>query len=867
MPDTLTLSLSLSSCSRYSHQSAVVLSLFRSLLLSQQLTVETIIRSVVLPFASHWDGLFSRPVPRADKDHARSKINVEAPILEHILDLLSILLDITCVEIKATLTADQKEALASGSVATDENAKRPKQTKSLPHLDKSAQHLTGVVRRVLPALRVISKWLIAHSAYLARASKAPPAYPSPSSSSPHGSLPVSAIPVKIAHLWRTYATCLNVVSVAFPFENLQPLATPLEEDIEMKGFGPLGKRMGEGWAGERRVADGAEDENGLHPNEEMLMRLWDLQTDGRTMASRAEPGGTAAVQWTSGRFSVPGSVPVGPSSPGAKNGGAPTTTRRPTPTEAPTTVARATPPPSKPSPVRASSAHTTPPAPTRPPSTPKHDATRQTPRPVPRSHLPPPPASRQPPLGPAPTLVASSPAAGRDASSEIQRARSSNLGPAVDAETEAEEAALNDGDSGSHSSTVDHELELASVSTETEDDPVNRAMRAALDDDDDENDFDDQHEAETEYQPARPVPDASGDGLVWPVPTTRRDTVTAPTQSVFSLEHSVRLNARLTCLRSPCSMLPPRPTTPVATTRGPAPSSGLTAHDLLQKMSSLSSASPSSAVHQPDGSRSSNYLFGSSSNLSSIWGSPGGGPTAPGTMSASTSGSRQTAESMRGSWGSFASGEASRMQDGPGARQAYAGPTGSAQHARSNQFDQPSAPLNQSFSSPELRFSHGTSSNAPPGFPSSTQHARSTRPAHNSQPSISSPPSLPGPHNPGYAQQASLRLPGQPSLPPSSGLYRQQAASPANGFASFTPPAPSDSPSQGYPQLSHRSSPSYGQQQQAPGWGQQQHQQFGQPSAPPGLGQSHQHSQQTGFPPGLQPSYSSPGVTRQNPWG
>ena len=101
----------------------------------------------------------------------------------------------------------------------------------------------------------------------------------------------------------------------------------------------------------------------------------------------------------------------------------------------------------------------------------------------------------------------------------------------ADADADAVVTALDEGDSGSHTSTADHELELASVSTETEDDPVNRAMRAALDDEDgDENEFGDQYETETMYQPAVPAPDVGETRNAWPEPMARRDTVTAPAQ-------------------------------------------------------------------------------------------------------------------------------------------------------------------------------------------------------------------------------------------------------------------------------------------------------------------------------------------------
>lgn len=504
--------MDLSSLSRFSHQSAVVLSLFRSLLLSRSLEVDTIIRAVVLPFASHWDGIFSRPVPRADKDHARSKISVEAPVLEHILDILSTLLEVTTKEVRDTLSQDQQVILANGSAASDEASRQGNRSPAnvVASLDKSARHLTAVLRRALPALRVVSKWLIAHASYLARASDSPPAYPSPSSSSSsHSSSPASAIPAKIAHLWRTYAAFLNTMSVAFPFSDLPPLSDPLQEDVEMKGFGPIGKRMGEGWTGEQLILDRTEDGAGLHPNEEMLLRLWDLENDGRRIGSGEEGDGKAAVKLVDGRFIVGTSDEVIPRENGRekqKKSAQKLEARHAqviSVTTAPTLSAseKTTPAPSPPPPATAAAVQASRVATLRPSL-----------------------ASSRTPVQP----VATPASAGR----QIDRTRLVEQSPPIapEAETDAEEAALNDGDSGSLTSALEHELELASVSTETEDDPVNRAMRAALDDDEDGDEFDDQHEAETLYQGERPVPDADEERIMWPVPTQRRNTVTAPSQ-------------------------------------------------------------------------------------------------------------------------------------------------------------------------------------------------------------------------------------------------------------------------------------------------------------------------------------------------
>ncbi|KAL7414923.1 hypothetical protein BDY24DRAFT_22367 [Mrakia frigida] len=824
---------------RFSHQSAVVLSLFRTLLVSRSLAVDTILRTIVLPISSHWDGLFSRPVPRSDKDHARSKINVEAPVLEHVLDLVSTLLEVATSEIKETLSREQKELLEKGSVVGDAEAggegEDATNASRSANLDKSSQHLTAVLRRALPTLRIVSKWLIAHAGYLSLTSQSPPSYPSTSSSSSshnHANASSSAIPPKIHHLWTSYSTLLNALFVAFPFADLQALVGPLEEDLEMKGYGPLGKRMGENWTGARLVlvkgvAKREEGGGGLHPNEEMLMRIWDLEKDGKGLASGEEGARRAGVSLNGGRFVLRKTPEEERESEKEKEKAM--NEEKVVEEDARTTVPEPLVDLSEETPV--SSPSSPPPASLRAPILPTKVASEPTPSPEPTPFIEP-AIVEQPPLVEShqpPNIV--------DEEQEEE-------------ETEEGEAALDDADSGSHASALEHDLELASVSTETEDDPVNRAMRAALDDGEsalgEEDEFA-QNGSRGDFQD-----EDEDERIVWPAPVGRRDTVTAGPTSPFA-----------------SGLLPPKPTTPIAAPRSPPTSSGLTAHDLLQQMSSSSSSSsPASSNLQREGSRSSNLLFGSNlnSNISSIWGSPvvgggsGGGAPAPAAFG-------EPSRAASGNWGSFASNEGGgRMQEGGGG--GFIGGPGAVQN---NQFNSSSsAPQHQNYPSPELRFNNGP----PPsnGFPS---NGYPSSPSHQTQ--YQQQPSLPPQQ---YQQQQQSAYPSynnyQPNLYPGlpstngnpSSTYRPQGLAPSGGFQSYsTPPPPSTSPLHGFQGLQqprHSPSSSFGQQQQP--WSQQQ-QQFAAPppSAPPGLGQ-----QQQMFPLGIQQTYGgfgAAGGARVNPWG
>ena len=439
-------------------------------------------------------------------------------MLEHVLDQVSTLLEVAASEIKETLSKEQKDSLGKGSVVKVKlgNGKEEDATNATrsANLDKSSQHLTAVLRRALPTLRIVSKWLIAHAGYLARTSQSPPPYPSLSSSSSSSSNPAngssSAIPPKIHHLWTSYATLLNTLFVAFPFSELQSLVDPLEEDLEMKGFGPLGKRMGENWTGARLVlnkgiAKREEGGGGLHPNEEMLMRIWDLEKDGKGMASGEEGDAAAGVLLIGGRFASR-EAPEEQRVLGNGDRKQKKVKREVVEEDARTTLPE--PPVKIVEPVKERTVAS-------PPSSP-------------------PPTSLAAPI--LPTKVAREPTPSPEASPVINTALVEQASVAEshhvadeqkeeDEETEEEETALDDADSGSHASALEHDLELASVSTETEDDPVNRAMRAALDDGEsalgDEDEFP-MNEGRGEFQD-----EEEDERIVWPAPVGRRDTVTA----------------------------------------------------------------------------------------------------------------------------------------------------------------------------------------------------------------------------------------------------------------------------------------------------------------------------------------------------
>lgn len=118
-------------------------------------------------------------------------------------------------------------------------------------------HISAILRRMLPSLRIFSKWLKLHTRYMARVQR----------SGQLGTL--------IKHFWDNYRRLVIALATLFPIDHLPHLSEPLEEDIDMRGFIPLAWGM---------IKGKRETQHDFHPNEEQLMRIADLQVDAKLLA-------------------------------------------------------------------------------------------------------------------------------------------------------------------------------------------------------------------------------------------------------------------------------------------------------------------------------------------------------------------------------------------------------------------------------------------------------------------------------------------------------------------------------------------------------------------------------------------------------
>lgn len=187
--------------------------------------------------------------------------------------------------------------LQVGSTETNELVSSNKDA----NLDTStslALNISAVVRRALPSIRILSKWIMGQLEYLGRVEARLEAKEkrSPTTSTPNpekedltsGSISLSELQIAFRQFWKAYVAFSNSILLAFPTDSLPNALDEgiwLEEDVDMLGFAPLRRGMKEGIASALGVpVEIARVGRDVHPNEEQLMRLADIQKDAKLVA-------------------------------------------------------------------------------------------------------------------------------------------------------------------------------------------------------------------------------------------------------------------------------------------------------------------------------------------------------------------------------------------------------------------------------------------------------------------------------------------------------------------------------------------------------------------------------------------------------
>ncbi|RAK73438.1 uncharacterized protein BO72DRAFT_244552 [Aspergillus fijiensis CBS 313.89] len=128
--------------------------------------------------------------------------------------------------------------------------------------------VTVVARRVLPALRNYSSWLLTVSHLLAA----------------HKQEKDTPLAVQITEFWKIYANTLTLLASTFDVVHLPEIDYLLEEDEETLAFAPLSKDttcrryLGSNGQQKPRINDPGVERN--HPNMEMLYRIREFVIDG-----------------------------------------------------------------------------------------------------------------------------------------------------------------------------------------------------------------------------------------------------------------------------------------------------------------------------------------------------------------------------------------------------------------------------------------------------------------------------------------------------------------------------------------------------------------------------------------------------------
>jgi len=240
---------------------------FYTLVSERHLPIDMISNTIVLSQGALWKHRMVRdPTPshhQADLTSVPPGTNtvIEWGLLDHLMDMHLVLLEVGKEEMKDPPTMDG--------------------------VDDIAQRISAVFRRTLPALRIASKWLRANFKYVMQDQEFAALQVKESARglelSKQTTHKISGYSLKTVRYWKTYAQFVLALSQAFPVNKLTPLNAPLEEDIEMKGFLPLRKLMGEDRDSGKGKSPMSAGEPREHPNVEQLMRIHDLLEDAKAL--------------------------------------------------------------------------------------------------------------------------------------------------------------------------------------------------------------------------------------------------------------------------------------------------------------------------------------------------------------------------------------------------------------------------------------------------------------------------------------------------------------------------------------------------------------------------------------------------------
>ncbi|KXN88439.1 Protein SMG7 [Leucoagaricus sp. SymC.cos] len=235
---------------------------FNLLVSERNLLADVISQIIVLSEGAFYKHRMIRP--KTDRrPPANTSVLLDWRIIRHIYDLHSTLLNIG----KAELAVPPPSDVDVGE-------------------DSLALKITATFRRTLPGLRIASKWLRANNGSLM---KDPEFIVFQEEEKAKGNQVTKEQPNKISghstrtiEFWTCYVEFISALAAAFPKTSLPALASPLDEDIDMRGFLPLKKLISKEDTNDGQGSPRSREKP--HPNAEQLMRIHDLLEDAKLLA-------------------------------------------------------------------------------------------------------------------------------------------------------------------------------------------------------------------------------------------------------------------------------------------------------------------------------------------------------------------------------------------------------------------------------------------------------------------------------------------------------------------------------------------------------------------------------------------------------
>jgi protein SMG7 len=210
---------------------------FSELVSNRALPIDTIIKVVMTAQGALW---------RQRKVSTSASVSKESRITSHVLAL-------------------HRALLQCGITELDEATKIVE--------EDLAMRITATFRRTLPALRIASKWLRVNMEYILGGTPGGTKNPAP-----------SLVIGDLFAFWEAYTSFATRIVLVFPPTSIPMLKGPLEEDLDSRGYLPLGGMLIRDTISSDSEGEDSRTPEQVHPNEEQLMRIWDIGRDARLIA-------------------------------------------------------------------------------------------------------------------------------------------------------------------------------------------------------------------------------------------------------------------------------------------------------------------------------------------------------------------------------------------------------------------------------------------------------------------------------------------------------------------------------------------------------------------------------------------------------